>query len=257
MKWPASFTIVRHGQSEYNVLRAKKEASTLYQEFKKSFEQDPECERTHRLALEVQNEFALGTSDYETRLTEEGMHQARETGKKLSTLIAVPNVVFVSPYLRTRNTFECIAEEWPALADVKIVYDDRIREQEHGLSLLYNDRRVFHALHPEQRKLFELMGPYWYRYPQGESVSDTRDREREFAGMLIREYSEADVLAITHHLTILSTRANHERLTPEQFIHLDENHKPVNCGVTNYIGNPYAGSNGKLELEFYNKQLWE
>lgn len=257
MKWPNTFTLIRHGQSEYNVLRAKKEVSPLYQEFKKSFEKDPRSETTRRLALRVQKVFALNTSDYDTRLTEEGMRQARETGKRLSTLIPVPDVVFVSPYLRTRKTFECIAEEWPMLTHTKIVYDDRIREQEHGLSLLYSDWRIFHVLHPEQGELYRMMGPYWYRYPQGESVSDTRDREREFAGMLIREYSGADVLAITHHLTILSTRANHERLTPEQFTHLDEHEKPVNCGVTIYKGNPKLGTKGRLMLIDYNKQLWE
>ena len=61
-------------------------------------------------------------------------------------------------------------------------------------------------------------------------------------------------MAITHHLTILATRANFERLSPKEFLHLDKHEKPLNCGVTRYIGNPNLGSRGKLELCQYNRQ---
>ena len=49
---------------------------------------------------------------------------------------------------------------------------------------------------------------------------------------LTREFSGNRVMAITHHLTILATRANFERLSPEEFLQLDEHEKPVNCSVT-------------------------
>lgn len=63
-------------------------------------------------------------------------------------------------------------------------------------------------------------------------------------------------MAITHHLTILATGANFERLSPEQFLHLDEYEKPANCGVTRYIGKPDLGNQGKLELNEYNRQYY-
>jgi len=65
------------------------------------------------------------------------------------------------------------------------------------------------------------------------------------------------VMAITHHLTILATRANFERKGPEEFLHLDEHEKPVNCGVTRYVGKAVPGSRGKLELERYNRQYYD
>jgi hypothetical protein len=64
-------------------------------------------------------------------------------------------------------------------------------------------------------------------------------------------------MAITHHLTILATRANFERLGPEEFLHLDRHDKPVNCGVTRYLGTPSEGSRGKLRLHEYNKRYYE
>ncbi len=257
MKWPNTLTLVRHGQSEYNVLRAKKDADPLYQEFKKMFRRNHTSSQTRHLAEQVRHKFALGVSDYETLLTKEGRRQALATGRELKKHIRTPEVVFISPYLRTRNTFDEMTVGWPELMGAKIVYDDRIREQEHGLSLLYNDWRVFETLHPEQKELHELLGPYWYQYPQGESVSEVRDRIRLFTDMLVREYAEKEVLLITHHLTILSIRANLERLSPEEFVGIDENEKPLNCGVTTYTGDPTAGTNGKLILDQYNRCFWK
>ena len=167
----------------------------------------------------------------------------------------LPDIVLVSPYMRTQQTYTEITVAWPALLSVPVIYDDRIREQEHGLSLLYNDWRVFHVFHPEQKKLYDLMGPYWYQYPQGESVPQVRDRIRSMTNTLIREYAGAHVLIITHHLTILSFRANFERLSAEHFLRLDKREKPINGGLTRYRGNPNRGTDGKLELEYYNRSL--
>jgi len=64
-------------------------------------------------------------------------------------------------------------------------------------------------------------------------------------------------MAITHHLTILATRANFERMGPEDFLHLDEHEKPVNCGVTRYVGKAMLGSRGRLELEEYNRRYYQ
>ena len=113
---------------------------------------------------------------------------------------------------------------------------------------------MFHVFHPEQKDLHDLMGPYWYTYPQGESVCDVRDRARSITTTLTREHACQDVLVFTHHLTILSFRANLERLSPEQFMHLDEHEKPVNCGITLYRGDASRGEDGRLGLEFYNKR---
>lgn len=145
---------------------------------------------------------------------------------------------------------------WSDLSLAPHVADDRIREQEHGLSLLYSDWRVFHVLHPDQKQLRDLQGPYWYQYPQGESVSQVRDRARSFTSMLIREWADKHVLVVTHHLTILSLRANYQRFSPEEFIRLDEYEKPVNCGVTLYRGDPTIGKDGKLVLKAYNKKFY-
>lgn len=256
MKWPQSLVLIRHDVSEYNVLKKKKENDPLYQEFLHWFETAPLSERTRLLAEAVWKKFSLGVNDSDTPLTNDDQYRGKITGHNLSQGALLPDVIFLSPYKRTRKTFERLCLGWPELAKVRLVVDERIREQEHGLSTLYNDWRVFHVLFPEQAKFYAMQGRYWYRYPQGENVPDVRLRNQIWLGALVRDFAGHHVWAITHHLNILATRANLERMTDEEFIRLDEDEKPINLGVTTYRGVPKEGKDGHLILESYNKAFY-
>jgi len=96
---------------------------------------------------------------------------------------------------------------------------------------------------------------YRYRYPQGENVPDVRDRNTLMTATIARDYAGKNVMLVCHHLYILAQRTNHERLDEEEFLRLDAKEKPVNCGVTVYRGHPKLGQDGRLVLEFYNKQF--
>ena len=255
-KWPKSVTLIRHGESAYNALSNKKKEDESYQKFKEEYEKNHQSEIAINLAQEMENKYSLRTSDYGTPLTINGQNQAFITGQNLPEIVPEPDVIMVSPYLRTVETLKQIIKGWPGIANVPQFPDERIREQEHGLSLLYNDWRIFNVLHPEQKKLYELLGPYWYQFPQGESVAEVRERCRDEVAMLIREFANKHVILVTNHLTILSFRANLERLSPEEFIEVDEKFKPKNCGITQYSCNNNSGENGRLELKFYNRILY-
>jgi len=256
MKWPASITLIRHGQSAYNELRLRKQNDPEYQEFLKLFKSNPHSIRTQLAAQDIQKKFALNVSDYETPLSEVGWKQGRATGAKLLSVVPPADIILVSPYFRARDTFTAMIAGGSDPGNARVIVEDRIREQEHGLSLLYNDWRVFHVMHPEQKMLYELLGPYWYQYPQGESVSQVRERIRSVTNTMIREYAGLHVRLVTHHLTILSVRANYERISPEEFMRLDAEEKPINCGVTIYRCDPSQGSQGRLVLEQYNTRLY-
>lgn len=265
MKWPEELVIVRHGESEYNALKAKKEEDPFYQEFKRRYEEirdwkAPLPAELTEMAKEVASRFSLGVSDFHTPVTELGIGQAVKTGSKLKDTIPLPDIIFVSPFVRTRQTLACMALGWPELKRVKTYSDERIREKSPGLAALYNDWRVFNVLHPEQKRYRDLFGEladYWCAYPNGENVHHARELIRSWITTLIREFAGKKVLAVSHHLTILATRAHLERLSPEEFIDLDENQKPINCGVTIYRGDPTQGEDGRLVLAQYNKKLYD
>ena len=137
-----------------------------------------------------------------------------------------PDVIFVSPYLRTEQTLRILQEEWPGLRNATVYREERIREKDHGLGLLYNDSHIYLLMHPEQAELYKLLGDYDYRFLNGENIPDVRQRNLSWITTMTREFAGKRVMAITHHLTILATRANFERLSPEEFLHLDEHEKP-------------------------------
>lgn len=255
MKWPSYVALVRHDVSAYNQLKITRSKDVDYQKFLELFDKDPECSKTKAMAEEMSRIFSLGRGDHNTPLANDGI-QAATVGANLKKEIDLPDVIFVSPYLRTRETLKKIIEGWPELANVKIVEDERIREQEHGLASLYNDWKVFYTFYPEQKKLYDLSGEYWYRWPQGENVPDVRLRIKSWFDTLVRDYSEKKVLVITHHLTILALRANLERYSADDFIKLNETDKPINVGATLYKGDPTQGKDGKLILDYYNKKLY-
>jgi broad specificity phosphatase PhoE len=254
MKWPSELLLIRHAESAYNILKKQKEKDSEYSRFKQLFEQDPQSPDLRSMAVALNKRFTLKCSDRETPLTAAGEAQARITGHRMREIgMIAPDVIFVSPYLRTMETLRFLKQEWPELGSATLYKEERIREKDHGLALLYNDWRIYHVMQPEQRALSGLLGDYDYRFLNGENIPDVRQRTRSWFSTLAREFAGHRVMAITHHLTILATRANLERTGPEEFLHLDEHEKPVNCGVTRYVGSPKEGRAGRLLLKEYNR----
>jgi broad specificity phosphatase PhoE len=265
MKWPTTITFIRHGESIFNITKDRKKADPEYRAFATQFDTEyatADSPEWPSAALQAQahrmwKKFRCAVNDYDTPLTDAGVMQARTTGRELQKTVGVPEVIYVSPYLRTRQTLELITESWPALATVKTVQDERIREQEYGLRNIYNDWRVYYAFHPIQGLYAKMEGDYAYRHLNGENKADVRDRGRSFLTTLIREHAEQNVLMVSHHITLLSFRGLLERWGREQFEEVDKNEKPANCGVTIYRGHPEEGRSGRLVLDMYNKILYK
>lgn len=255
MKWPASLTIIRHDISKYNILKQMKAKDPRYQAFVREFERDPYSALTQELARQMQEIYALPYSDQNTPLVEVNSPRAVETARNLAAISVVPDVIFIAPYLRTKQTYNAFILGWPELCSVPFYFEERVGEQRHGLSELYNDWRVFHALHPDQKKLYDQVGSYWYQYPQGENRPMVRDRVRSFNTTITRDFRNKHVMVFSHHLYLLCQMANLERWDAEEFERVDHEDKPINCGVTRYVGVPNLGRNGKFKLDYYNRDL--
>ncbi len=256
MKWPKYLAWLRHAMSAYNNLKILKDRDPDYTAFVAAFEADFLSEETRRLAKIIWDKYSLGVGDHDTDLSDEGHRQSNSVGYGLKETLEPPEFIFVSPHRRTKLTLEGFYQGWPALKDVPVIEEVRLREQEHGLALVYNDWRVFQTFHPEQKMLRDMEGPYYYRYPQGESVPDVIERLRSFIGTLVRDYSERRVMVVSHHLTLLSFMAAVMRWDQHEFIRYDNVAKPINCGLTLFEGDPSVGDNGRLQLSRYNQRLY-
>jgi broad specificity phosphatase PhoE len=141
------------------------------------------------------------TPDHRIALTDEGVTQARKAGKTLAKLFGPdPVAIYLSPYLRTRQTWNGIKEGAAESLNVWREYEDpRLREQDFG----HLRPAEAAALIDAERSAF---GTFFYRVPDGESGADVFDRISGFLDTLWRDFAKPDyppnALIVSHGLTI-------------------------------------------------------
>ena len=164
-------------------------------------------------------EILKHTPDNKVTLSKKGEEQAREAGKRLKKLLGNESIQFyVSPYKRTRQTYEFILE---SLKDnlSNCIISSSIREQEYG------------NLQSDMEKQFEEqkhVGEYFYRFKDGESGADVYSRTSIFLQYLFRRILSIDyhawdnVVIVSHALTIKVFMMNFLNLSVKEFDNLKE-----------------------------------
>ncbi len=141
-------------------------------------------------------------------LTEEGKAQALTTAKKLEK--EKIDMVMVSPFSRTRETADIVAEHLGILSEDRIV-DERLHEMKAGVK--------------EGKSIYEwdltFTGEGWYdaKPEGGESHADVRRRMTEFIFDIDSRYQGKTILIVTHEcpaqmLSAAVARATENTLEP-------------------------------------------
>lgn len=137
--------------------------------------------------------------DNKVHLSEKGIKQAKEAGQRLKQIIGNESIQFyVSPYTRTKETYENIMESFHDNYTV-CLYVTSLREQEYG-----NLQREMDKQFEEQKKV----GVFFYRFVNGESGADVHARMSIFLQYLFRRILSIDyhsfdnIVIVSHELTI-------------------------------------------------------
>jgi broad specificity phosphatase PhoE len=135
--------------------------------------------------------------DHRIGLTPKGFDQARETGEVIRDLLDGESVeVYMSPYVRTRQTLEALALP-VAERDVRV--ESRLREQDWAN---FQDPADI----AEQKEQRDRYGHFYYRFTHGESGSDVYDRVSTFLESMHRNFQTPEaprnVVIVTHGLTM-------------------------------------------------------
>lgn len=204
MNKPKRIILVRHGESEGNANRA------VYGE----------------------------KPDYTLLLTERGRAQAVEAGRKIKDIIGEERAFFyVSPFFRTRETFENICTQLDR-AQFEWREDPRIREQEWG-------HLRDEAEGAEINKERDAYGTFYFRFPDGESCADVYDRVTLFFDTLHRDFLKSgfpgNVVVVTHGMAIRLFLMRWFHWTVEEF---EAVANPDNCAVVEMV----LGEKGKYAL---------
>jgi broad specificity phosphatase PhoE len=201
-KWPASIVIVRHGESEQNLVLDLEDAGE------------------ERAKLR-------GIRNADIKLTDEGERQAAQTGAFLAKMPRF-DVIFYSPYARARATAEKIRD---ALGyDVKLVEDHRLREKDMG-ALYGLSKSEIRKNHPDQFERRKRDGKMYWRPPEGENWFDVGDRLHSLLDKFHREYAGKHVLVVTHEVPYKMFRQLFEHLDEKKLLSFGD---VPNCGILSY-----------------------
>ncbi|WP_086671465.1 phosphoglycerate mutase family protein [Amycolatopsis pretoriensis] len=133
--------------------------------------------------------------DHALPLTEKGRREALAAGPEIARLLDGERpAVYVSPYLRTRETLRLLDIE---ASCERLLQEPRLREQDWGNLQDPADQEVQKARRNE-------FGHFFYRLPFGESGADVDDRVAAFLSDLrLRDESHPEtVLIVSHGLTL-------------------------------------------------------
>ena len=223
-KWPSHVVIVRHGQSERNVEKKKAHDAGAHS-------------------------YGPGLRDMDTPLTRVGHEQSIITGTRLNHDHKF-DVVFVSPYRRTRETADDLIEQFSHKP--RMVSEERIREIEFGILDGFTTAGI-KAKYPDEHERRKREGKYWYRPPGGESRPDVALRVHSFLGTLTRDYRKKSVLIVCHSVVVLIFRRLLERWNEDDYMKIDKEDDVKNCGVTTYHCD---AKHNKLALDYYNRTFY-
>ncbi len=148
------------------------------------------------------------TPDYALQLSQNGHKQACVAGQQILSQIDDGTTVqyYVSPYWRTRQTFEHIRKALARTIALDYVYEDpRLREQEWSGDFRKDDRGDAppYADLEERRDNY---GHFYFRLHGGESCADVYDRMSDFIGTMHRDFEKPDfartVIIVGHGMTL-------------------------------------------------------
>ncbi|UJR19770.1 hypothetical protein I4U23_022904 [Adineta vaga] len=188
------------------------------------------------------------TPDAHISLTQLGKDQAIEAGRKLKKEVLINDdsneniYVYLSPYLRSRQTYEGISKAFSPSQIIKVREDPRLREQEWGNFLHPDIRRT----EMEERK---KVGDFYFRFSNGESGADVYDRCTLFLDTLFRENMNGqipksdNILIVSHGLFMRLFLMRYFRWT------VDEHHQWRNFKNCEYCVLEHDINTGSYELK--------
>lgn len=177
---PAELIAVRHGQSTANAAFA-------------------EAERTGALTVPITDR------DADLPLTLLGHAQAAAAGRRICA--HPPDLVYCSPYRRTRETLAAILG---SLSDAgspvpTVRYDERLRDRDTGSWEMLTSARLRRD-YPQEMARRDHVGPFYFRPPCGENFPDVALRVRSLLHDALPAAQGRRLLVVAHDAVVLMLR---------------------------------------------------
>ena len=138
----------------------------------------------------IENVISCWPEKREFPLTEEGRVQIKESAEKLSDKKI--DMIFSSDLLRTKQTAKIVAEK----LGLEVKYDERLREYNVGV---YNSKSIV-----DYFKVFDSqLERFQKKAENGENYNDVKKRMRSFIDEKEKEFSDKNILVVSHQIPII------------------------------------------------------
>lgn len=184
-----------------------------------------------RAALEGLERIPLDIRDADVPLSATGEEQAAALGTWLDGHLGELDAVWVSPYLRARQTLALALGDRDA-PPVAIV-DERLRDRELGVLDLLTAQGVA-ARHPEEAERRRHLGKFYHRPPGGESWADVALRLRSFLRDALAVPGET-VLLVAHDAVVMLFLYLLLPLDETELLEFAASHTVGNASVTHLV----------------------
>jgi len=211
MGMPKNLFLVRHGQSEGNLIRKKYEKTGDESFFSDEF---------------------LGLHESQYRLTPLGVRQAKKAGRWLKkNNFIVFDRILVSNNVRAMQTAGHLN-----LSDIGWMIDFNLRERDGGLfNVIKPTRRD--TKYADQQKFYDTQ-PFFFRPPQGESIADVCQRIKIVLDTLARECDGKNVIIVCRGHVMRTFRIVLEKMslqyTNEYLTTKEPWGRVPNCSIVQY-----------------------
>ena len=230
---PALLVLVRHGQSQRNVVR----------------------KRNHYYLDDESRRSVKGIPDHLIPLTAEGRRQAAATGRALRDAYGTFDYVFHSGYLRAIETADEILSCYPDEERARMIVRHHlfIRERDGGHTYDMTDAEASAAF-PWLQDYWNTFGPFFSRPPGGESLAQVCERVYAFLQKVGRTLAGKRVLVVSHAGTMWCLRYVLEGWTYADADRRFTTEPMPNCAVTSYRLDESAT---RLRLEQAARVYWQ
>ena len=182
-------------------------------------------------------------ADHRVPLTDLGKWQAEKAAMALRNYLLDHNIYFspgdtrvwVSPYMRTKQTCECF-DKVLGFTDncIEVLEDIALVEQQFAVfdSSWNVNRKESYPIETEYiKQLRKQSGKFWVRYPLGESPFDVACRVKNHIGTIYRDWEKhhiENVVLFTHGVTLRAYLMQYMHYTVDWY---EKEHNPENCWI--------------------------
>jgi broad specificity phosphatase PhoE len=213
MNKPALLILLRHGESERNVVKKNN-----------SYFPDNESRKLDQ-----------GIPDHKIDLTAEGIRQSRVTGEALRAKFGTFDYIYDSGYQRTVHTATEMLKAWPEeeRARIKVRQNLLIRERDPGYAYDMTTAEA-EAAFPWLSEYWQTFGDFFAYPPGGESLAKATERVSTFLHTIYHERAGQKVVIVAHEWVLRSMLFVLERWDYEEVITKFLENDIDNCGVIIY-----------------------